>query len=273
MKHFLITRFNIKSDVWLHTKSGALTNTEAWLEQRFTLFETYCLPSVKNQNNQAFKWLIVFDINTPNPFKNRIEALSEAYSNMIVLYTESFQTLKTTVSEAIVTELTSEDKFIITTRLDNDDAIHKDFTKCIQHTFVPQHNTLIDLIKGYQLIVNNYNNDVRQYTSQYNPFISLIEETAKFETVMAKNHEHWKTLPNRIVFNQKALWLQVIHGDNILNRKIKSLKKVKCLDFKDFGLDFDKINNPFLYTSLFNLLTIPNRLIIVFKYKLKDFIK
>ena len=271
MKHFLITRFNIKSDVWLHTKSGALTNTEAWLEQRFTLFETYCLPSVKNQNNQAFKWLIVFNIDTPNPFKNRIEALSEAYSNIIVLYTESFQTLKTTLSKAIVTELTPEDKFIITTRLDNDDAIHKDFTNCIQHAFIPNHNTVIDVIKGYQLVVNTDNYDVRQYTSHYNPFISLIENVTKFETVMAKNHEHWKTLSNRIVFNQKALWLQVIHGENILNSKINFLKKVYQLDLNMFGLNNIRLENNMIKTTTFNLVTFPLRVFSEVKFLLKKF--
>jgi len=269
MKHFLITRFNIKSDVWSHTKSGALTQTETWLEQRFELFETYCLPSVKNQSNQEFKWFIVFDIDTPKPFKNRIETLVETYSNMIVLYTESFQTLKTTLSEAILTELTPEDKFIITTRLDNDDAIHKDFTNCIQLVFIPQHNTIVDVTKGYQHIVNINSIDVRQYTLHYNPFISLIEDSTKFETVMAKNHEHWKTLPNRIVYNQKALWLQVIHNDNILNSKINFLKKVNQLDLNMFGLNNIYQENSKLKTLTFNLATMPFRLFESLKINLK----
>lgn len=270
MNHFLITRFNIKSENWKFTKSGALTHTDLWLEQRFNLFETYCLPSVKNQSNQEFKWFVVFDIGTPNAFKNRIETLASSYSNLIVLYTESFQTLKATLYEAIITNLTPKDNFIITTRLDNDDAIHTDFINCIQQTFLPQHNTIIDVIKGHQFIVNSKNNDLRYYTSHYNPFISLIENVSMFETVMAKNHEHWKTLPNRIVFNKKALWLQVIHDDNILNSKIKSLKKVYEIDFSAFGLQNLSHNVNKQKTQFFNLKMAPLRAFEKIKNKLKS---
>ena len=273
MKHFLITRFNIKSENWKFTKSGALTHTDKWLEQRFTLFEKYCLPSVKNQSNQEFKWLIVFDIDTAKPFKNRIETLSETYSNMIVLYTESFQTLKATLFKAISVELTPSDNFIITTRLDNDDAIHRDFTNTIQQVFKPNHNTIIDVTKGYQLIVNNSSNDVRYYTSYYNPFISLIENATTFETVMAKNHEHWKTLTNRVVYSQKAIWLQVIHSDNILNSKIYTLKKKFQLDFNEFGLHNIRLKNNKLKTLTFNIIIAPLRFFSDIKLKLKKLFK
>lgn len=273
MKHFIITRFNIKSDVWLHTKSGALTNTETWLEQRFMFFETYCLPSVKNQSNQAFKWLIIFDIDTPKHFKNRIETLSEAYNNMIVLFTESFQTLKRTLSEAIETEITVEDKFIISTRLDNDDAVHRDFTNSIQNVFIPKHNTIIDVTKGYQLIVNNNNYDARYYSTDYNPFISLIEDASNFETVMVKNHDQWKSLNHRIVYNEKALWLQVIHNDNILNSKINALKKVNQLDLDMFGIKDINLKNHMLKIKIFNLATWPLRLLRTSKIIFKRLIK
>ncbi|MCB0461782.1 MAG: glycosyltransferase [Flavobacteriaceae bacterium] len=271
MNHFLITRFNIKSENWKFTKSGALTHTDLWLEQRFNLFETYCLPSVKNQSNQEFKWFVIFDLSTPNAFKNRIETLASSYSNLIVLYTESFQTLKATLYEAIITNLTPKHNFIITTRLDNDDAIHTDFINCIQLAFKPQHNTIVDVIKGYQYIVNS--NDVRYYTSNYNPFISLIEDTSMFETVMAKNHEHWKTLPNRIVYNKKALWLQVVHEDNILNSKINSLKKTYQIDFSAFGLQNLSLKVNKLKTLFFNIRMAPLRAFEKIKNVIRRFIK
>ena len=273
MKHFIITRFNIKSQNWQQTKSGKSTQSEAWMNQRFSLFERFCLPSVINQKEQNFKWLIVFDINTPKVYKNRIISIAQSYNNLIPLFTESFQTLKPTLLKAILTQLDSEDKFIITTRLDNDDAIHADFISSIQQQFVSQHNTIIDIVKGYQLIENKNKFDVCNYTAQYNPFISLIEDAVKFETVMSKNHDHWKTLHNRVVYSQKALWLQVIHSDNLLNSKIRSLKKVNQLDLNMFGLKNINIENHKLKIMIFNLSTIPIRLLEYLKINLKKLIK
>lgn len=273
MKHFLITRFNIKSPNWQQTKSGALTNSKAWLEQRFRLFDEFCLPSVKNQTNQNFKWYVVFDIETPIDFKNQIINLERCYKNLIPLYTKNFYTLKSTLTQAILSEINAEDEFIITTRLDNDDAIHSGFINCIQQVYIPKHNTIIDLIKGYQLIANQNKYDARYYTSYFNPFISLIEATKHFETVMAKNHEHWKTLSNRIIYTEQPLWIQVVHSDNLLNSKIKMLKKTSTLDFRSFGLKHIKPKNSHLKSYAFNLVNEPFRFFIETKNMVKRFLK
>ena len=114
---------------------------------------------------------------------------------------------------------------------------------------------------------------MRYYTSNYNPFISLIEDTSMFETVMAKNHEHWKTLPNRIVYNQKALWLQVVHEDNILNSKINSLKKTYQIDFSAFGLQNLSLKVNKLKTLFFNIRMAPLRAFEKIKNVIRRFIK
>jgi hypothetical protein len=79
-KHFLLTRFNVKTK-WKTTKNGEETLTEKWLSHRFDLFEKFCYPSVRNQKNQGFRWLVFFDINTPTPYKERISDLAREYQN------------------------------------------------------------------------------------------------------------------------------------------------------------------------------------------------
>jgi len=54
MKHFLLTRFNLRNEEWITTRDGGAVLTEEWLIQRFELFENYCLPSVMNQKNKNF---------------------------------------------------------------------------------------------------------------------------------------------------------------------------------------------------------------------------
>lgn len=270
MKHFLITRFNIKSQNWQHTKSGALTNSDTWLKQRFSLFETYCLPSVKNQSNQSFKWVIIFDIDTPETYLNRIKKLTTSNANIKILLTKSFETLKVDLINFIKNELTQNNQFIITTRIDNDDMIHLDFVNHIQNSFIKKHKTLIDLTTGYQLTISKNKFDARLYTLNYNPFLSLIENSNQFETIMSKNHEHWKTIPNRIIFNKSPLWIQLIHSENLVNAKISSLKKTKELNLNKFGITSNIINSSLIKIKLFNIVTSPIRLLTNIKIALRD---
>lgn len=46
-QHFILTRFNLL--LWDKAKDDRKVRTIKWLEHRFSLFERYCLPSVKNQ--------------------------------------------------------------------------------------------------------------------------------------------------------------------------------------------------------------------------------
>ncbi|MBL4887641.1 MAG: hypothetical protein JKZ03_04155 [Flavobacteriaceae bacterium] len=54
MKHFIITKFNLKGKNSRTDKGGSIMSTKEWLNHRLNLFQKYCLPSVKNQNNKAF---------------------------------------------------------------------------------------------------------------------------------------------------------------------------------------------------------------------------
>ena len=66
-EHFIITRFNLP--IYSKTKSGNISSTETkYLDNRFKLFMNYCLPSIKQQTCQNFKWLVLFDINTPDEY-------------------------------------------------------------------------------------------------------------------------------------------------------------------------------------------------------------
>lgn len=92
-QHFIITRFNLRRADWKTTKNSDEVLSETWLKNRFTLFENYCILSVKKQKNQNFKWLVFLGINTPEIYKEKIE------------------------------EVNTMD-YIITSRLDNDDSLH-----------------------------------------------------------------------------------------------------------------------------------------------------
>src|SRR6187402_3364420 len=131
MKHFIATRFNLKTSDWKKSKSGNLVLTNEWLEHRFNLFENYCFPSVRNQSNQNFTWCIFFDIDTPQNFKDRIVVLTANTTNVIPLFIDGMPALNVSFKNFIRENITNSDCHIITTRIDNDDVIHEDFVDII----------------------------------------------------------------------------------------------------------------------------------------------
>ena len=55
------------------------------------------------------------------------------------------------IKKYIVDNINDDEKYIITTRLDNDDAIHQKFIDTIQKLAIEKNETVIDLRKGYKL--------------------------------------------------------------------------------------------------------------------------
>lgn len=93
------------------------------------LFENYCLPSVKKQTNQNFIWFVFFDINTPDSFRNKIKIIEDDYQNFKPIFVDGINMLNSTFIQYVVNHSKDDDEFVITTRLDNDDFIHKNFIK------------------------------------------------------------------------------------------------------------------------------------------------
>lgn len=269
MKHFLITRFNIKNQHWKQTKNGQQVITEAWLNERFRLFETYCLPSVTNQTNQNFYWCILFDSETPSVYKERIDQFTIKSSNIYPIFIGGFNHLQSALVEFINSKLHKNDKYIITTRLDNDDSIHEDFIETIQSLSVKKNQCVIDLIEGYQVIIDDQHTDLRTYRSYYNPFISIVESVNNFKTVISKNHNDWKSIPEKIIYDSKPMWIQLVHKGNLINDKIKALKKVSKIDIEEFGLDNRTFDNHNKSIKLYNVMMTPYRIYYRLKITLK----
>jgi len=271
MKHFLITRFNLKNKTWAAQENDIYVSlTNEWLDNRFELFNTYCLPSVKNQSNQNFFWFIFFDKDTPEAYKNMTEEIAGTYPNFIPVFIDGFEELEPSLNKRVIS-MTDKNEFVITTRLDNDDIIHRDFIKTIQELFVPQVNTVIDLRLGYQLILSeNFENDIRIYKSSFNPFISVISNLENLETCISQEHSKWKKCPNIIINDKKYLWIQLIHKKNKLNKKLRSLKKVHFIDASSFGFNKSIVSLTKSAVAFYNYYMLPYRFIIQIKGWLKQ---
>lgn len=244
-KQFLITRFNLRNSFYSVDKNNTPILTDEWQKHRMNIFRKYCFPSIKNQTNQNFIWLVYFDDLSPDFVMHAIEELKSEYSNFHPKFSSEMELVKTAVLNDIRELINPETRYIITTDLDNDDALHKDFIAEIQGAFIPEDFYVMAPVDGYCLKIES-KNIISQYSFVYSPFITLIESVTNFKTVMVRNHRKWADVKTIRLENQ-PLWMQIIHKKNIVNEiavnKYISDKKIII----DFSISPDKLDFGLLY--------------------------
>lgn len=253
-QHFIITPFNV--DLGLKARSELLDCE--YLQRRFKLFQEFCFPSVYNQTNQNFKWLAFFDYETPDEIKKKIKSLQK-WSNFMPIFTQENIDFQPLLVKTIHQYLKPENTHTITTWLDGDDGIAKDFIEQVQQQFNHQNFEYINFPYGYQLTQDGL--FFKKYLSS--PFISLIEQiddnilTCKVMSHSAVYRLSQKGLPVRQVLTY-PLWIQLIHGDHLRSKMHYSsaipqpLKKLK----RDFSIqDFvSNFSNDLYIRNLINYL-------------------
>jgi Putative rhamnosyl transferase len=209
LTHLILTRFNVQAG-YGDPKAGL---DPTWLEYRFQLFEQFCYPSVYTQSNQNFKWLIFFDDQTPELFKSKIAAFAH-YKNLIPIYIHGYFS-ESLLHSALAEHIDSGSSHMITTRLDNDDAISRSFIESIQAQFKGQNCEFINFTQGYCL----HNQKLYLMEDYSNPFISLIEslDSSPLKSVLCVPHNKLKTIGNIHQVAGEPVWLQVIHRGNVSN--------------------------------------------------------
>jgi len=190
--HILITRMNL-------TKPDP-----DWFRRRLEPFRKFCVPSVRAQVYQPTCWLLLFDKDTPPDFCDEVMQGVDG----VKLLAESrggVQEIKAWIRANISTP------WVITTRLDSDDARHPQYLSDMQQGSRPKVE-LLDLPSGWALYMGRVFN--WRWTSN---FVSLVERNnAEMLTVNDGPHNTLKKrFPYRVV-NEKRRWLYVLHGNNIL---------------------------------------------------------
>lgn len=211
-EHIVITAFNV--DFGLRSRDKILSCE--YLNQRFLLFKQFCFPSVLHQTNQNFKWLVFFDSETPSSFKIEISRLAE-WKNFLPVYVTPVSKPGDFWRDVVKKYISPDVDFLITTNLDNDDSLSKDFVEIVQKNFQEQELEFVNFPYGYMLREDGLY--LREFLSS--PFISLIEKTDKILNCKTLcHHDLFKVyelgVPVRQIFTKPA-WLQVVHGTNLKN--------------------------------------------------------
>lgn len=214
--HYVITRFNIPSSGWQHDKNNKIVRDVAWYEKRIALFEQFTLPSMMNQISKDFVWLVYFDPNSPELLKEKIEQWKSECANFKPCYSEDYDKWQFQEMSDYIKADNPQSEYIITTRIDNDDAFRNTAIEEIQSAFVPRDNVIIDLPNGY--CYNTNTSFFSKNTFISGPFVSYIENGNKshIDTVYREGHPAWKGKAE-FVSVKSRLWIQVIHDSNIAN--------------------------------------------------------
>lgn len=234
--------FNMR---WLWDKSRKFTCSEEWLDRRFDLFEKYCLPSFIAQTNKDFVWLCLFDKETPARFVSRIEKYKEQCPQFKPCFYDEAEMWDWIGCTRSIIEgyLTDDIEYVITTSLDNDDAIHKDMMDCIQKEFEGNPQDAVYSFKhGYQL----YEDFGLAFEAEvvHNHFISLSEKNSgDLKLIIDKWHmDIYKETSPIYLESDKPFWIEYMQS-NIAENDIRiiSYKEntplITSLSLRDFGLD------------------------------------
>ena len=201
MQHFILTRFNLG----LYDRPDA----EAWMRHRCQLFERYTLPSVMRQTCGDFTWVIGFDARTPDRYLDLYAQLPRVQ----ICNCQPSQWVK---------HNHNQDQYLVTSRLDNDDYIERDYVQQVQDFdelgVVDFRGRVLDVATG-------------KYYDWHRPrpnsmFLSLIEPPG--QSLMATFCEHtWMPDHFRSERIDEYGWTMVVHDRNIINKLLANMELSK----------------------------------------------
>ncbi len=211
--HLLLTKFNILTTAEYGPAARRLEKT--WLERRLREFDTFCLPSVRSQTCKDFRWIVFCDAQSPEWFKVRMATYSDVLAPLYVS-TMTNATMGQVLREAGYTDR----RTLITTRIDNDDAISSDFIATVQDQFEDQDFQFINFPWGVRAC------EGALFTGYWrsNPFMSLIERPTvggePFKCVYFKQHHLVKKSESIRNIRRPVSWLRSMHASNTVQTQV-----------------------------------------------------
>jgi len=203
MQHVILTRFNIKDYQWRALPSSS------WMDHRLTLFERLCFPSVESQSQQNFTWIVFVHPRTDSHSLRRLRRLQDRRFFELAFY----ETYSPELASEVVLRYAKNAERMITTRFDNDDALHSDYVNVVQQYLGVGRLRWLNFDQGLKLGAKGI------YTAHHlsNAFLSRVECAPKVITALTRMHSIVHRTEEMQHVRGFRGWLQVIHGRNVAN--------------------------------------------------------
>ena len=200
----VISRFNLA----YHTE---LYLDPEWLAVRLGLLEHYTAPALAAQTDGDFVWLMLVSPDTPEAVLARIAKLAAAVPQLRVA------PVKRNLSQKkLITSLFPDAGFIISARLDTDDAVSPDYIAAIRRHLTGDRFAFVNFDNGLMLDREFGCVYRRRYYS--NPFIAVCEPVKKMIGIYGYSHCFIHFCGPVVHVSGGPYWLQVVHGGNWMNR-------------------------------------------------------
>ncbi|GGH48977.1 hypothetical protein GCM10010921_26840 [Microbacterium album] len=204
--HVLLTRFNLPSV----GRESVIRAQDGWLRERLELFLRYTVPAVASQTAPV-GWIVYLDPASPAWLLERLAPLVTAGA-FAPLYRETVSREEIAEDARAVTGGSGD--VLLTTNLDNDDALATDFAARLQALARPGERRALYLAHG--LIRRGGHVYLRR--DRRNAFVSVSEPWDEPMTAW----RDWHNLMHRhmpvLVDGGAPAWIQVVHDRNVSNR-------------------------------------------------------
>lgn len=263
--HYLVTRFNIQIKGNGPEYIPPAAKDESWEEERIPLFKKFCVPSVLGQSCRNFKWLIYCDRNTTDDIIHKILEIVRRESFVEIHLVQDFQEmlshLKSVCSQ-------SNTPFLITSRLDNDDAIGKDYIQEVQSNFMQEDRVVLNFLGGvnYQVSLGILTHVRHKETNHFGSLIEAKKPADETCTIMGFSHLHpEKDMIVKNIFLKYAFWI-TLHDRNTGTRYNRGWPVFKKGIVQNYGLDPKEISLSFPRTILYTLTWLPGAMLKKIKF-------
>jgi hypothetical protein len=170
---------------------------------------------VAYQTVTALEWVIFFDVATPKPYRSKIDLLRRRFP-FHAEYTDLFDMDKVVPK---IRAMRRNEEWLLTTRLDSDDVLAKDFVERLRGVLRMESNQVINFNNGAILSLSERSPKLYLAEDRSNPFASLLERFDDHaKTIWAERHVNIDRLGEVDQVFGRPAWMQVIHGENVSNR-------------------------------------------------------
>ena len=223
--HVIITRYSVRmyADVVLD---------DDWLAYRWGFFRDALVASLSRQTVDDFTWLVFFDAESPDWLRDLV---AEACPGLFTPVWHAGSWVHEPIRHAV--ERVTSRPYLITTRIDSDDAVSRFFVEDVQARFAEQDSQYVNLMHGVQI-----DRSTQLFHAHFaeNGFISYVEKRIVNEpprTVFwCMAHEESSNFAPVLNVVGPPRWMQVIHGGNVAN-SVRGLRARAGPIVPDFDVD------------------------------------
>jgi hypothetical protein len=204
--------------------------------ERLAIFSQWCLPSVCGQKTPFDGWLLLVAEGLADSFRASLEELLPPFAEILEIPEGEPFTL---TLETFLGRLARE---VITTRVDADDAISRDFTTTVRRRI--RRNRVLNLRHGYQYFLGTKGLLHRDIKS--NPFISLWSTDHRHVYSLGIHSKAGLTCPVDEIWTSRPMYLKIAHSGTTAHNQLGGVPVVfRRVSSLRFGL-----STPFARRSL-----------------------